>query len=201
MSKRSMAPVLLILMACASSTAPAPITVTPTVDESPAESVKVEIPPIDGFDFPVGPPDGTGYYDAQGYGGRNSHLGEDWNGVGGGNTDLGDPVYAVAHGMVVVAEDIGGGWGNVVRVLHLMPEGKETESVYAHFDTITVESGEMVTRGQQLGTIGTNGGQYVAHLHLEMRTTPGLSIGGGYGEPKQGQFAPTPFIGQHRPAR
>ena len=43
------------------------------------------IPVSDGFDFPVGPPDAKGYYDAQSFG-KNRHLGSDWNGVGGGNT-------------------------------------------------------------------------------------------------------------------
>ena len=33
----------------------------------------------DGFDLPVGKPDGEGYYKARGYR-PNGHLGEDWNG-------------------------------------------------------------------------------------------------------------------------
>ena len=39
----------------------------------------------DGFDLPVGKPDGEGYYKARGYR-PNGHLGEDWNGKGGGDT-------------------------------------------------------------------------------------------------------------------
>ena len=53
----------------------------------------------DGFDFPVGKPDGKNYYNAQPLG-KNDHLGDDWNGTGGGNTDLGDPVYSIANGWV-----------------------------------------------------------------------------------------------------
>ena len=49
----------------------------------PAEQPAV--PVAAGFDFPVGPPDAQGYYDAQSFG-RNRHLGEDWNGNGGGNS-------------------------------------------------------------------------------------------------------------------
>ena len=57
------------------------------------------------FDFPVGKPDGYGYYNAQKFG-ENNHLGDDWNGVGGGNTDYGDSIFSVANGQVIFAEDV-----------------------------------------------------------------------------------------------
>ena len=125
----------------------------------------------DGFDFPVGKPDAEGYYRARGYR-PNGHLGEDWNGKGGGNTDLGDPVYSIAHGVVVFAHNFGHGWGNVVIVRHAYEEGgrvKFADSLYGHLDRILVREGQALKRGQQLGTIGTGGGLYSAHLHLEMR--------------------------------
>lgn len=157
----------------------------------------------DGFDFPVGPPDGAGYYDAQGFG-VNAHLGEDWNGSGGADTDLGDPVYAIGAGRVRFAEDAGGGWGNVVRVVHRYrgDDGApaEVEAVYAHLDVVLVRAGATVARRQLIGTIGTAHGQYLAHLHLELRRTVGLPLGGGYGEPVT-HLAPTEFIVAHRPRR
>ena len=125
----------------------------------------------DGFDFPVGKPDAEGYYRARGYR-PNGHLGEDWNGKGGGDTDLGDPVYSVAHGVVVFAQNFAHGWGNVVIVRHAYEEGgqkKYADSLYGHLDRILVRDGEQLRRGQQLGTIGTGGGLYSAHLHLEIR--------------------------------
>src|SRR5437867_1382494 len=67
----------------------------------------------DGFDCPVGRDGAKHYYKARGFQ-PNAHLGEDWNGVGGGDTDLGDPVYGVAHGLVVFARDYRMGWGNVI---------------------------------------------------------------------------------------
>ena len=71
----------------------------------------------DGFDYPVGKPDGAGYYIFRGFS-PNGHLGEDWNGSGGGDSDEGDPVYSIAHGVVVFSEDYKKGWGNVVIVRH-----------------------------------------------------------------------------------
>ncbi|MBT3222375.1 MAG: hypothetical protein HN348_25150 [Proteobacteria bacterium] len=97
--------ILLAFVACDRPTPPLVDTDLPPTEES-AEEVELEVQPVDGFDFPVGPPNASGYYDAHSYGGRNYHLGEDWNGVGGGNTDLGDSVHAVADGMVVAAEDV-----------------------------------------------------------------------------------------------
>jgi murein DD-endopeptidase MepM/ murein hydrolase activator NlpD len=154
-----------------------------------------------GFDFPVGPPDAHGYYDAQPFG-TNDHLGNDWNGNGGGDSDLGDPVHAIAAGVVSAAGDLGGGWGNVVRVVHVCREvpgqEQEIESLYAHLDTIEVHAGQRVGRGQQLGTIGTAGGQYRAHLHLELRARPGMPLGGGYSKDTTGYLDPSAFIRRHR---
>jgi len=158
------------------------------------------VPVADGFDFPVGAPDGDGYYDAQPFG-TNQHLGGDWNGVLGGASDYGDPVTAIGDGRVTDATDYGGGWGNVVRVAHRVRErGGErmVESLYAHLATIAVTAGERVTRGQRIGTIGDAGGHYLPHLHLELRTAAGLPLGGGYGVPV-GHIDPTGFIRDHRP--
>lgn len=152
------------------------------------------LPACDGFDFPVGPPDGDGYYDAQPFG-ENEHLGSDWNGNGGNDTDLGDPVFAVSSGVVTEAVDHGGGWGNVVRVAH--PCG--VESLYAHLDVIGVDTGATVRRGQQIGTIGTAHGRYRAHLHFELRDRP-LPLGEGYAPSRVGYLDPTHYIRTHRPS-
>jgi len=125
----------------------------------------------DGFDFPVGKPDAEEYYKSRGYR-PNGHLGEDWNGKRGGDTDLGDPVWSCANGLVVYAENFGHGWGNVVIVRHVYEERgqrKFADSLYGHLDRILCRMGQHVRRGQQLGTIGTGGGRYDAHLHFEIR--------------------------------
>jgi murein DD-endopeptidase MepM/ murein hydrolase activator NlpD len=198
-----------LLAACsrsaASSEAVKPTAVTASIDDSPVAPtgppLQAVVPLADGFDFPVGPPDAKRYYNAQAFQ-RNGHLGEDWNGNGGGNTDLGDPVHAVAIGVVHVAADYGAGWGNVLRVYHNIGSAgqpKLIESLYAHLDTMIVQVGDTVGRGQQIGTIGDAHGAYWAHLHLEMRHDVGRDLGGGYGDDTTGYLIPTPFIRAHRP--
>ncbi|MGB1646581.1 MAG: M23 family metallopeptidase [Crocinitomicaceae bacterium] len=150
-----------------------------------------------GFDFPVGKPDAVGYYNAQEFT-ENDHLGEDWNGIQGGNTDLGDPIYSIANGYVSFAKNIGGGWGNVIRIIHYINPNKEVESLYAHCDEIFVEEGEFVHKGIQIGTIGNNNDMYLAHLHFEIRDNLDLPVGGGYSTNTSGYINPTEFIMNNR---
>lgn len=160
------------------------------------------LPPLaDGFDFPVGAPDALGYYDAQPFG-TDRHLGNDWNGPDGGDSDLNDPVYAVAAGVVRFARDVGGGWGNVVRIEHRVRgvEGERpVESLYAHLERVDVQVDQPVARGQIIGSIGTAHGRYKAHLHFELRPRVGMGLGGGYGEPLGNYLDATAFIQAHRP--
>jgi hypothetical protein len=152
----------------------------------------------DGFDFPVGKPDGKGYYNAQAFQ-KNDHLGDDWNAVTGGNSDLGDPIYAIANGYVVLATEVGSGWGKVVRVMHQLDDSTYVESLYAHCDTMLVQSNEGIKRGQKIATIGDANGAYYAHLHLEIRDSVEMEVGGGYSSFYNGYVDPTAFIKAHRP--
>lgn len=181
-----------LLMACSSQKSPVPKFFSGTEAEFPPPELIA-----DGFDFPVGKPDGKGYYNAQGFG-KNRHLGDDWNGLGGGDSDLGDPVYCVANGQVVFAEDNGVGWGNVIRIVHYLPDSSRVESLYAHCDTMLVQKGEWIEKGTQLGTIGTADGYYRAHLHFEMRDNLDLPIGPGYSTKTEGYLDPAEFIKKHR---
>lgn len=132
------------------------------------------VPLADGFDFPVGKPNGDGYYKARGLRLKAPrHLGEDWNGVGGSDTDLGDPVYTIGHGLVTYADDAKGRWGKVVIVRHAFRDPKSgrvlcCQSLYGHLDEINVRLGQLVGRGDKIGTIGTNRGMFPAHLHAEL---------------------------------
>ena len=161
----------------------------------------------DGFDFPVGPPNAEGYYKARGYV-ANGHLGDDWDGNGGGNTDLGLPVYCMGQGVVVLAGNMRMGWGNVVMVRHSFCEPTEgnavrtVDSLYGHLDTILVRPGEVLRRNQQLGTIGTGGGLYDAHLHFEVRKN--INIGmfrSSFARDDSNYYDPTAFINARRQLR
>jgi murein DD-endopeptidase MepM/ murein hydrolase activator NlpD len=155
----------------------------------------------DGFDFPVGKPEAEGYYKARGFR-SGGHLGEDWDGVGGGDTDFNDPIYSIGDGIVVFARDVHLGWGNVVIVRHAYRENggvKHIDSLYGHLNTILVNRGQKVARGQQIGTMGTAHGQYDAHLHLEIRKN--LEIGmsrSKFQKDFSNYYDPSQFIASHR---
>ncbi len=156
----------------------------------------------DGFDYPVGKPNGEGYYVARGYR-PNGHQGEDWNGNRGGDTDLGDPVYTVAHGIVVFAKDVRAGWGNVVIVRHNYRDTdgaiKAVDSLYGHLESILVREGQQVRRGDQIGKIGNNRGMYDAHLHFEMHRNLNLGIDrAAFARDFSNYYSPRDFINARR---
>ncbi len=130
---------------------------------------------VDGFDFPVGDPNGqgwaiTGYAFLDWSNVSNSlHPGEDWNIPGAGNGDQGELVYAVANGEVVFS-----GWntalGNVVLIKHALSPYDFVWSQYAHLDQRNVSVGEIVSRRQIIGTVGRGPeNRFAAHLHFELR--------------------------------
>ena len=161
-----------------------------------------ELPTAARFDFPIGTENGAFAYNAQPFT-DNRHLGDDLNGIGGENSDQGDPVFAVADGQVIFAEEAGPGWGNVIIVLHAYEENgarKFVQSYYGHVETIMVERKQAVRRGQQIATIGTADGRYWAHLHFEMREFQTPFIGPGYRDETRGWINPSAFIAAHRGA-
>src|SRR5438552_8274588 len=155
----------------------------------PSSIELASLPTAARFDFPLGSENGALAYNAQRFT-ENHHLGDDLNGIGGENSDLGDPVYAVADGRVLLARNGGPGWGNVIIVLHAYidngasgsratstgkpemvdePGGKSVngerkyvQSYYGHVETMLVHAGEDVRRGQQIATVGTADGRYLA---------------------------------------
>jgi murein DD-endopeptidase MepM/ murein hydrolase activator NlpD len=141
--------------------------------DATAQQARVNL--ADGFDFPVGKPNAEGYYKARGLRLRDpKHFGEDWNGRAGGDKDLGDPVYAIADGIVTLAANVRTGWGNVVLTRHAYRDPatgkvKYIDTLNGHLDKIMAKQGQLIKRGQQIGTIGTNFGMYPAHLHFEIR--------------------------------
>lgn len=150
---------------------------------SPFEAA--QIPTAPRMDLAMGSEHGALTYNAQKFMEPNSkrggqHVGDDVNGIGGQNSDLGDPVYAVANGLVIYAGTPSPGWGKTLILAHRMPDGRILHSMYAHLDSISVALNTHISRGKEIGTVGTADGRYLAHLHLEMRHTDGISNQAGY---------------------
>lgn len=160
------------------------------------------LPTATRFDFPLGSEHGAFAYNAQPFT-ENRHLGDDLNGIGGENSDFGDPIYAIADGRVLLAQEGGPGWGNIVSLLHAYEENgvrKYLQSYYAHVNEILVAPKQDVRRGEKIATVGSAGGRYLAHLHFEMREFVTPFIGPGYREDTRGWINPSDFIRQHRGA-
>lgn len=165
----------------------------------------VMLPEATRFDHPLGSEHGALTYDAQPFR-VTRHLGDDLNGIGGQNSDLGDPVYAAGAGRVVLAEDVGGGWGKMIILAHRLPaeEGqvvaKVMQTVYAHLNDMKVRLGETVRRGDEIGSVGTADGKYLAHLHFEVREGPYPGPGVGYADVPMNRVSPTRFLFENRGA-
>jgi murein DD-endopeptidase MepM/ murein hydrolase activator NlpD len=144
------------------------------------------VPKAPRWDLPMGSAHGALTYNAQKFWEPNPkrggpHHGDDLNGIGGMNTDLGDPIFAAADGLVLYAGEPSPGWGNTVILAHRSETDGMLHTMYAHLDRISVPVGALVARGTRIGTNGTANDNYPAHLHLELRASDHIDIGGGYG--------------------
>ena len=77
---------------------------------------------------------------------------------------IGTPVYATTSGRVRMAQERIV-TGNSVVIEHL----PGIMSVYFHLNTMNVTKDQIVSQGQQIGTVGTTGLSTGAHLHWELR--------------------------------
>jgi murein DD-endopeptidase MepM/ murein hydrolase activator NlpD len=125
-------------------------------------------------------------------------MGEDWVTDGGSSKGFGKPVHAIGNGIVVLARDIHVAWGNVVIVRHSWIENRQlrfADSLYAHLERINVREGQQVSRGQQVGTIGSNKGMYPPHLHFEIHKDLGIGVNHAQGtRDLRSYWLPTEFI-------
>ncbi|GGG18097.1 M23 family metallopeptidase [Paenibacillus abyssi] len=87
------------------------------------------------------------------------HYGIDLGGRGWPNA----PILAAKAGLVIWAGERGA-YGNLVVLSH--EDGLQTR--YAHMSKITVQNGQQVAAGQQLGKQGTTGRSTGPHLHFEV---------------------------------
>lgn len=80
------------------------------------------------------------------------------------NADWHKPVYAVDDGVVTYAGPGSGTWGHVIDTKH-DKDGHFYVSRVGHIENILVKTGDLVTAGQQIASVGTGDGQFTAHLH------------------------------------
>ena len=148
------------------------------------------------------------------------HAGEDWYRSDGSST-FGAEVTSVADGKVLFANPINYP-GRVVIIQHLLPSGQNVYSMYGHIGNLAVSSGQIVTRGQRLGTViyQPYTGRYPeyhpsgddSHLHFEIRyfydgsniytdypACNGIIPGRGYTYPDHPDNFPAPGAGYTDP--
>lgn len=95
----------------------------------------------------------------QGYGSSN-HGGIDIGGTG-GNLD-GQEADTIGNGTVATVGYDPSGYGNYVIIDH----GNGYRTLYGHLQKATVQQGQTVNAGQQIGVIGNTGNSQAPHLHL-----------------------------------
>ena len=137
---------------------------------SSSGSSSVIVPSGSGFAWPT---PGFTYLSSEWYEDREvyNHGGIDIAGAG----IMGTPVVAAADGTVVATNSSCthnwgksyscGGYGNYVMISHA--GGKMT--VYGHLTSLTVSTGQTVSRGQVIGYVGSTGNSTGPHLHYECR--------------------------------
>ena len=77
--------------------------------------------------------------------------------------EKGTPIQATGNGKVIIAKR-SPSYGKYVVIKH----NDEYETLYAHLDKIMVKKGQKVTRGEQIGTVGSTGRSTAPHLHYEV---------------------------------
>ena len=105
--------------------------------------------------------------------GNNDFYATDWNLATG--EDTGARVLAMADGTVIVhkkEEGCEGAFGCTVEIEHHLTDADRDltfRTMYAHLQSVWVEEGETIKRGQQIGTVGETGAAVGAHLHLRFQ--------------------------------
>ncbi len=99
---------------------------------------------------------GTRYHPI--YGKRIFHKGIDMK------AKTGESIYAAAGGQVIFSGWMGG-YGKLIIISH----GDGLTTRYGHLNSINVENGTSVDKGQYIGESGATGNVTGPHLHFEVR--------------------------------
>ncbi|MGN1193874.1 MAG: murein hydrolase activator EnvC family protein [Acutalibacteraceae bacterium] len=107
-------------------------------------------------------------YISSGYGYRSASIsGTSFHGgidiTGGGI--YGKPIYASRAGTVIKAAWGNTGYGNYVIIDH----GDGFVSLYGHCSSLSVSTGQSVSKGQHIANVGSTGNSTGPHLHFEVR--------------------------------
>lgn len=77
---------------------------------------------------------------------------------------LGTDVMATAGGKVIKAGWEDKGYGNLIVIDH----GDNYQSLYAHLNDVNVKIGDLISKGQVIGHVGSSGLSTGPHLHFEI---------------------------------
>jgi len=77
----------------------------------------------------------------------------------------GTPVYAVADGEIILADNSISGFGNLIILKHR--DGRT--SYYAHNSKLVKRRGDFVRQGTRIALVGSTGRSTGSHLHFEVR--------------------------------
>lgn len=84
----------------------------------------------------------------------------------------GTPIHAAHDGKVTYS-----GWrGGYGRMIVVEDDSGDFLTYYAHCQSLDVESGDRVRRGQKIGNVGSSGKATGSHLHFEYRLSSGRSL-------------------------
>ena len=120
-----------------------------------------------------------------GYGWRDLGFGPEFHyGIDLANAS-GTPIVAAADGVVSYAAPLST-YGNVVIMTHSI-DGQIYTTVYAHLSSFNVSVGSVVSKGEQIASMGSTGRSFGSHLHFEIHT-------GTWQGQKKGSLNPLRYI-------
>lgn len=77
---------------------------------------------------------------------------------------VGTPIYATADGTIIIASNSFYGYGKYIKINH----GYDYHTAYGHMHELNVKKGDIVKRGDIIGTVGNTGLSTGPHIHYEV---------------------------------